>query len=520
MDSSLDLLQSSVASLTPSLGQVLCLIVLAIGLICAVKHSQRKRFPPGPSGWPVIGSLPLLGNMPHRSLYELSKQYGPIMYLKLGTTDTVVVSSSKIAEACLKTNDLNFSIRPGSSIAKYFGYDSNDLVSAPYGPRWRMMRKVCNLHLFAGKALDDLQPVREAEVQMLVKSILEHERQEKAVPVKFGELLNVCTANILGQILLSKRVFDSQGSKASEFREMVVEGFDLAGKFIIGDFVPSLAWLDLQGVRTKMKKLHNRFDEFLTKMIKERQSASFNGGGKGDFLSMLWALRNDADGEGGKLTNDDIKGLLLTMFLAGTDTTSITVEWAMAELIRHPKMMRRCQEELDSVVKGEQRMLKESDLQNLPYLQAVVKETLRLHPSFPLLVPRMALEACEIEGYYIPKNARLIVNAWGIQRDLDVWERPLEFDPDRFVGSSVDVRGNDFQVIPFGSGRRICAGMSMGLRIVQLMLATLLHSFDLSLPDGQPPEKLDMVEAFGLTVHKAVPLLVVPASRLPLHLYN
>jgi flavonoid 3'-monooxygenase len=209
-----------------------------------------------------------------------------------------------------------------------------------------------------------------------------------------------------------------------------------------------------------------------------------------------------------------------TMFLAGTDTTSITVEWAMAELIRHPKMMRRCQEELDSVVKGEHRMLKESDLQNLPYLQAVVKETLRLHPSFPLLVPRMALEACEIEGYYIPKNARLIVNAWGIQRDLDVWERPLEFDPDRFVGSSVDVRGNDFQVIPFGSGRRICAGMSMGLRIVQLMLATLLHSFDLSLPDGQPPEKLDMVEAFGLTVHKAVPLLVVPASRLPLHLYN
>jgi flavonoid 3'-monooxygenase len=146
-----------------------------------------------------------------------------------------------------------------------------------------MMRKVCNIHLFAGKALDDLQPVREAEVGMLVKSILEHERQGKAVPVNLGELLNVCTANVLGQIMLSKRVFDSQGSKASEFREMVVESFDLAGKFIIGDFVPSLAWMDLQGVRTKMKKLHNRFDEFLSKMIKEHQTASCNGEGRAIF---------------------------------------------------------------------------------------------------------------------------------------------------------------------------------------------------------------------------------------------
>lgn len=208
------------------------------------------------------------------------------------------------------------------------------------------------------------------------------------------------------------------------------------------------------------------------------------------------------------------------MFLAGTDTTSITVEWTVAELIRHPKMMRRCQEELDSAMKGEERRIKESDLQNLPYLQAVVKETLRLHPPFPLLAPRMAAEACEIEGYYIPKNARLIVNAWGMQRDPDVWERPLDFDPDRFIGSSVDVRGSDFHLIPFGAGRRICAGMSMGLRIIQLMLATLLQSFDLCLPDGQSPEKLDMAEAFGLTIHKEVPLLAVPTARRPFHLYD
>jgi len=208
------------------------------------------------------------------------------------------------------------------------------------------------------------------------------------------------------------------------------------------------------------------------------------------------------------------------MFNAGTETSSNTVEWAIAELIRHPNIMKRCQEEIESAVKGEQRKVKESDLRNLPYLQAVVKETLRLHPSAPLLLPRMTVEACEIEGYYIPKNARLMVNAWGMQRDPGVWERPLEFDPDRFIGSSVDVRGSDFQLIPFGAGRRICAGMSMGIRMVQLMLATLLHSFDLSLSNGQPPETLDMAESSGLTLRKAAPLLVVPAARIPIHLYK
>lgn len=163
--------------------------------------------------------------------------------------------------------------------------------------------------------------------------------------------------------------------------------------------------------------------------------------------------------------------------------------------------------------------MKESDLRNLPYLQAVVKETLRLHPTVPLLA-RIAVEACEIEGYYIPKNAELIVNAWGMQRDPEVWERPLDFDPDRFVGSSVDVRGSDFEVIPFGAGRRNCAGMNMAIRMVQLMVASLVHSFDLLLPNGQPPEELDMAETFCLTMRKAEPLLVVPTARLPFHLSN
>ncbi|XP_057843323.2 flavonoid 3'-monooxygenase CYP75B137 [Cryptomeria japonica] len=500
-----------------SLGQAVGVgLLFFIALTYLVSKSRRNRLPPGPRAWPVIGSLPLLGTMPHSSLYQLSKKYGPLMYLKLGTTDTVVASSPKVVEAFLKTNDLNFSNRPGNAGATYIAYDSNDLVWAPYGNRWRMLRKVCNIHLFAGKALEDMQPVRQLELSLLVKSLLAHgQRGESA---NLGELMNVCTANVLGQVMFSKRVFESQGAKASEFREMVIELMVLAGVFNIGDFVPSLAWLDLQGVQAKMKKLHDRFDNFFSKIIAEHQAESANKSKK-DFLSALLALRNNADGEGGRLTDTDMKALLLDLFTAGTDTSSSTVEWAMSELIRHPHIMEKCQRELESVV-GRQRKLKEADLEKLSYLQAVVKETFRLHPSTPLLLPRMAAEACTIEGYHIPKNARLMVNAWGIQRDPAVWTRPLEFDPERFVGSDVDVRGTDFEVIPFGAGRRICAGMTMGIRMVQLMLATLIHSFDWSLPAGQTPEKLDMAEAFGLTLQKAQPLLALPAPRLPLALYD
>lgn len=211
------------------------------------------------------------------------------------------------------------------------------------------------------------------------------------------------------------------------------------------------------------------------------------------------------------------------MFTAGTDTSSSTVEWALAELIRHPQMLARVQKELDKFV-GRDRLVTESDLPNLAYLQAVVKETFRLHPSTPLSLPRMAAESCEINGYHIPKGSTLLVNVWAISRDPDEWADPLEFRPERFLPGgekpNVDIRGNDFEVIPFGAGRRICAGMSLGLRMVHLMTATLVHAFDWALPDGLTAEKLNMDEAYGLTLQRAAPLMVHPRTRLASHAYK
>lgn len=211
------------------------------------------------------------------------------------------------------------------------------------------------------------------------------------------------------------------------------------------------------------------------------------------------------------------------MFTAGTDTSASTVEWAMAELIRHPKMLAQAQLELDSVV-GRDRLVSDLDLPQLGYLQAVVKETFRLHPPTPLSLPRMAADSCQINGYQIPKGSTLLVDIWAIGRDPNEWAGPLEFRPDRFLPGGekahVDVRGNNFEAIPFGAGRRICVGMALGLRMVQLLTATLVHSFDWVLTNGLSPDKLNMDEAFGLTLRRAQPLVMHPRPRLSPDVYQ
>nr|AMW36064.1 flavanone 3'-hydroxylase [Paeonia suffruticosa] len=500
---------------------VTCFVYLLVNLRTLV-NSHPHRLPPGPRPWPIVGNLPHLGSKPHQSLASLARSYGPLMHLRLGFVDVVVAASASVAAQFLKTNDANFANRPPNSGAKYIAYNYQDLVFAPYGPRWRLLRKVSSLHLFSGKALDDFRHLRQEEVAVLTHALA----SARDSLVNLGQLLNVCTTNALARVMLGKRVFgDGSGGadpKADKFKDMVVEVMVLAGVFNLGDFVPALERFDLQGIATKMKNLHARFDSFLGNILEEHKKNRDGVKQQNDFLSRLISLKDDVDGEGGKLTDIEIKALLLNLFTAGTDTSSSTVEWAIAELIRHPKILAQAQQEIDSVV-GRDRLVTELDLPNLPFLQAVVKETFRLHPSTPLSLPRMASQSCEINGYYIPKGSTLLVNVWAIARDPDVWAEPLEFRPDRFLlggeKPNVDIKGNNFEVIPFGAGRRICAGMSLGLRMVQLLTATLVHAFDWGLPAGQIPEKLEMEEAYGLTLQRAVPLVLHPQPRLSSHVY-
>ncbi|KAA8521984.1 hypothetical protein F0562_012702 [Nyssa sinensis] len=201
----------------------------------------------------------------------------------------------------------------------------------------------------------------------------------------------------------------------------------------------------------------------------------------------------------------------LELFSAGTDTSTSTVEWALAELIKNPESMKKVREELTREIKQES--LKESHLPQLPYLQACVKETLRLHPPAPFLLPHRALDSCKVMNYTIPKNAQVVVNIWAIGRDPVIWEEPLKFKPERFLNSTLDFKGNDFEFLPFGAGRRICPGLPMGAKQVSLALASLIHHFDWSLPHGNDPNELDMNEKFGVTLHKEQPLLLIPEVK-------
>nr|ARQ79447.1 flavonoid 3',5'-hydroxylase [Nelumbo nucifera] len=471
--------------------------------------SKPRKLPPGPKGWPIIGALPLLGGMPHVALARMAKQYGPVMYLKMGTCGMAVASTPDAARAFLKTLDLNFSNRPPNAGATHLAYNAQDMVFADYGPRWKLLRKLSNLHMLGGKALDDWAQVRTIELGHMLRAM--NDACRRGEPVVVPEMLTYAMANMIGQVILSRRVFATKGSESNEFKDMVVELMTKAGLFNIGDFIPSIAWMDLQGIEGGMKKLHKRWDGLISKMIFEHKATAHERKGKPDFLDVIYANRDNSDGE--RLTETNIKALLLNLFSAGTDTSSSIIEWALAEMLNNPSILRRAHEEMDQVI-GRNRRLEESGIAKLPYLQAICKETFRKHPSTPLNLPRVAIEACEVNGYYIPKGTRLSVNIWGIGRDPVVWENPLSFTPERFLSgrnAKIDPRGNDFELIPFGAGRRICAGTRMGIVLVEYILGTLVHSFDWRMPDGV---ELNLDEAFGLALQKAVPLSAMVTPRL------
>ncbi|KAI4305910.1 hypothetical protein L6164_029238 [Bauhinia variegata] len=305
------------------------------------KHD--RKLPPGPKGWPIVGVLPLMGPMPHVTLANWAKKYGPVMYLKMGANNMAVASTPDAARAFLKTLDLNFLNRPPNAGATHLAYDAHDMVFADYGSRWKLLRKLSNLHMLGGKALYDWSEVRAAELGYMLRSMYDSSKQNEAVVVP--ETLTHSMANMIGQVILSRRVFETCGSESNEFKDMVVELMTTAGYFNIGDSIPFLAWLDLQGIERGMKRLHKRFDLLLTRMIEEHQSLRHKRQNKPDFLEVAMSQQENAGHE--RLTLTNIKALLLNLFTAGTDTSSSIIEWALSEMIKNPSIMKQAHEEMD-----------------------------------------------------------------------------------------------------------------------------------------------------------------------------
>ncbi|KAK1435853.1 hypothetical protein QVD17_01624 [Tagetes erecta] len=501
--------------LTSLLYTLITALVLCYGLL-NLRPRHHKRLPPGPTPWPIVGNLPHLGTIPHQSLGALAKKYGPLVYLRLGFIDVVAVASGSAAIQFLKVHDMNFASRPPTSGAKHMAYNYHDLVFAPYGPRWRMLRKICAVNIFSAKALANSHHIRQEEVAILTRALVGAEGSA----VKLSEHVNVCTTNALARVLVGKKIFGNNDPKADEFKEKVIELMVLGGEANIGDFIPALDWMDLQAGTKRMKKLQLWFDSFFNTIFQQHKT---HNGGESGHVDLLTTLMHEGDREGRKLSDIEIKALFLNLFTAGTDPANTTVEWALAQLIRHPRVLKQAQEEMDTIV-GRDRLVTELDLSQLTFIQATVKEIFRLHPGTPLSIPRIASQSCEIDGYYIPKGSTILFNLWAIARDPKIWTDPLEFRPTRFLPGgekpNADIRGHDFDIMPFGAGRRMCVGMNLGLRMVQLLVATLVQAFDWELANGLETHKLNMDEASGLTLQRAEPLMVHPKPRLARHVYE
>ncbi|MED6192824.1 hypothetical protein PIB30_013715 [Stylosanthes scabra] len=474
------------------------------------KTESTPNIPPGPWKLPIIGSIHhLVTSNPHRKLRDLANIYGPLMHLQLGEILTIVISSPEYAREVMKTHDLVFASRPKILAMEIMSYDSTNIVFAPYGNYWRQLRKICTLELFTTKRVKSFQPIREGELTNLVTRI---------ASVK-GSTVNL-TEEVLSSIytINSRAAFGMKCKDQEKYISVIKEGITVAAGFDLGDLFPSSKWLQLiSGLRPKLERLQRQSDQILENIINEHREVKLKAKEAEhepdeDLVDVLLKFEGgNASGQDICLTTNNIKAIIQDIFVAGGDTASTTIDWAMAEMIKDPRVMQKAQVEVREIFDLSGRV-DETRINELKYLKSVVKETLRLHPPAPLLLPRECREACEINGYHIPVKSKVIVNAWAIGRDPNYWVEPERFYPERFIDSTIDYKGSNFEYIPFGAGRRICPGSTLGLINVELALAYLLYHFDWELPNGVKCEDLNMTELFGMNVRRKDDLQLIPVA--------
>ncbi|VAH43231.1 unnamed protein product [Triticum turgidum subsp. durum] len=505
---------------------LLLLLLLRFATISSSKkQANRKRLPPSPPGLPVIGHLHL--GRDHVSLCNLAKKHGSddgFMLLRRGAVPHLIVSSPRAARAIMRTHDHLFASRPTSMVAHELLYGPMDVVFAPYGEHWRMARKLVAAHLLSVKKIQSYRLARQQEVRVSLVMAVIRESAAASTMIDMGEMMNTFVNDMVCRALSGK--FTMKEGRNKIFRELIEANSALFASFNLEDCFPRLAWLTRSNVCNNAKKVNRRWDDLLEKMIQDHEKRTLlpphdKQDGKqeeeSDFIDVLLSVRQQKDYDG--ITREQIKAILMDMFAAGTDTSSFALEVAMAEIMCNPRVMTKLQAEVRNNTPKGQDMVEEENLANMTYLKAVVKETLRLHPPLPLLIPHLSMAESEVDvaGYTVPSGAWVMVNSWAINRDPEWWQKPEEFLPERFMeggsASAVDFRGNDFQFLPFGAGRRICPGINFGLATIEIMLANLVYSHDWELSSATGKKGIDMTEVFRLSVRRKEKLMLVPKNR-------
>ncbi|KAG2666516.1 hypothetical protein I3760_15G065600 [Carya illinoinensis] len=510
------------------MASILALFLFFLFLVWLWRRTQKtalqKILPPKAGGaWPLIGHLHLLGGMQpaHKTLGDMADKNGPVFSINLGMHRAIVVSSSKIAKECFTTNDKIFANRPKSLAAL-------QLCLAWFLPIWFLLAP-CSKNSHSRDPLKS--PYRDVQTHSRVRDKHGHKRdlyvvgQNNNTLVEMKRWFGYVTQNVVFMMVIKKRFSWSatkdENKGNDQCRKAMRDLFVLSGTFVVSDVLPYLRWLDLGGYEKAMKKTAKKLDHELEGWLEEHKQRRISGEVKKehqDFMDVMLSIVIDSEEISSYEADAITKATCLTLILAGTDTTTVTMTWALSLLLNNQETLKKAQQELDLQI-GRDRLVMESYLKNLVYIQAVIKETMRLYPAAPLSVPHKSSEDCTLAGYHIPAGTCLLVNLSKIHRDPQVWSDPTKFCPERFLTThkDVDFKGQHFELIPFGSGRRVCPGISFALQVMQLTLANFLHAFEITTVPAYEP--VDMTEKVGITSLKATSLEVHLTPRLPSSTY-
>ncbi|KAJ0025298.1 hypothetical protein Pint_08687 [Pistacia integerrima] len=446
-----------------------------LALYVVTKHLLNKiqNLPPSPfPSLPIIGHLYLLKPPMYRTLAQISKRKGPVVLLQFGSRKVLLVSSPSAAEECFTKNDIIFANRPRLLIGKQLGYNYTGLAWAPYGDHWRNLRRIATLEILSAARLQVLYSIRIDEIRSLIHRLFPKQFQSVDLKTMFNEL----TMNVMMTMIAGKRYYGDDVTnleEANRFKEIQAETFKVSGTTNIGDHLP---WIKSRELEKRMMECGRKRDEFMQELLEEHRKE------KGTYISAE-------------------KTKTLVLLIAGTDTTTNSMEWTFSLLLNHPEILKKAQTEIDNRV-GHGRLLDETDLVHLPFLRNIINGSLRMYPVAPLLVPHESSDDCKVGGFHVPRGTMLMVNMWAIQNDPKIWVDPRKFKPVRFDG--VEGGRDGFRSMPFRSGRRGCPGEGLALRMIGLTLGSLIRCFEWERPSK---EMIGMREGIGFTMPKAQPLI-------------
>ncbi|XP_073003762.1 cytochrome P450 CYP73A100-like [Typha latifolia] len=498
---------SLITFLSKSLYLSLLLFLLPLLLLSSTK--RRPNSLPGPLSIPVFGNWLQVGNdLSHRFLADLAHKYGDVFLLKLGARNLVVVSDPKLATEVLHTQGVEFGSRPRNVVFDIFTGNGQDMVFTAYGDHWRKMRRIMTLPFFTNKVVQQHKGMWEEEMDLVVEDL---RGDEAGVGVVVRRRLQLMLYNIMYRMMFDAK-FEStsdplflEATRFNSERSRLAQSFE----YNYGEFIPILRPF-LRGYLNKCRDLQNKRLAFFNNYYvdKRRSTMAANGSKHKPNCAIDHILEAEKKGE---ITANNVTYIVENINVAAIETTLWSMEWAIAELVNHPRVQDKLRRELADVLHGE--TVTESNLQKLPYLQAVIKETLRLHTPIPLLVPHMNLAEAKLGGYTIPEESKVVVNAWWLANNPEWWNKPEEFRPERFLEEEGAVEAAvggkvDFRFLPFGMGRRSCPGIILAMPILGIVIGKLVTSFQMRPPPGA--EKVDVEEKGGqFSLHIAKHSVVV-----------